>query len=157
MDIGSVSDAELRRLKRMIDGELSRRETLATAGQKLDTIVREVLTAEGVEQGEEWETGRSYPKGWTVTRDGVAYTSQIPNNVWPPADPDDPQTGRWWKPETTGEDVENHVWTEWVDVKVGEVWEYDGTDYRVTQSHTTQPGWEPPNTPALWEVVDAET
>lgn len=155
MDIADASDSELRQLKRMIDGELSRRETLASAGQKLDTIVREVLTAEGVEQGEEWESGRSYPKGWTVTRDGVAYTSQIPNNVWPPADPADPQTGRWWVPETTGEAEAANEWAPWIDVAVGETWAYEGADYRVVQAHQTQPGWEPPNVPALWEKIDA--
>ncbi|HCG55318.1 MAG TPA: hypothetical protein DEW39_04000 [Brevibacterium sp.] len=137
----------------MIDTELERRKTLATAGQKLDTIVREVLTAEGVEQGEEWESGKSYPKSWTVTRDGITYTSQIPNNVWPPGDTNDPQTGRWWKPETTDEAAEENIWAEWVDVVVGEVWEYEGDDYKVLQAHTTQPGWEPPNAPALWEKV----
>lgn len=30
---------------------------------------------------------------------------------------------------------------------------YDGVTYRVVQAHTTQPGWEPPNVPALFEVV----
>ena len=155
MDIADASDAELHQLKRMIDTELSRRETLASAGQKLDTIVREVLTAEGVEQGEEWESGRSYPKGWTVTRDGVAYTSQIPNNVWPPADPADPQTGRWWKPETTDESEAANEWAPWIDVAVDEIWTHEGTDYRVVQAHQTQPGWEPPNVPALWEAVNA--
>ncbi|ANZ40006.1 serine protease [Lentzea guizhouensis] len=28
---------------------------------------------------------------------------------------------------------------------------YDGASYRVLQPHTSQPGWEPPNTPALWQ------
>ena len=40
MDIGSVSDVELRQLKRMIDGELSRRETLANAGRAMDDIAQ---------------------------------------------------------------------------------------------------------------------
>ncbi|MFD4636388.1 alpha-lytic protease prodomain-containing protein [Lentzea sp. NPDC058436] len=28
---------------------------------------------------------------------------------------------------------------------------YDGASYRVIQPHTSVPGWEPPNTPALWQ------
>ncbi|GAA4416438.1 alpha-lytic protease prodomain-containing protein [Actinokineospora soli] len=28
---------------------------------------------------------------------------------------------------------------------------YGGASYRVIQPHTSQPGWEPPNTPALWQ------
>ena len=153
MDIADASDAELRQLKRMIDTELSRRETLATAGRKLDTIVREVLTAEGVTEGEEWESGKSYPKGWTVTRNDVQYTSQIPNNVWTPGDPNDPQTGRWWKPETTDEAEAANEWAPWIDVAVDEIWTHESADYRVVQAHQTQPGWEPPNVPALWEKV----
>lgn len=35
-------------------------------------------------------------------------------------------------------------------VTVGDLRTYNGTVYRVTQSHTTQSGWEPPNVPALW-------
>lgn len=153
MDIRDASDAELRRLKTMIDTELDRRQTLATAGQKLDSIVREVLTAEGVSEGEEWESGKSYPKDWTVVRDGVRYTSQIPNNVWMPGDPSDPQTGRWWKPETTDKAEESGAWAPWVDVAVGETRTYEGTGYRAIQAHQTQPGWEPPSVPALWEKV----
>lgn len=37
-----------------------------------------------------------------------------------------------------------------VSVSVGEKYRYEGTLYRVVQSHTTQVGWEPPNAPALW-------
>ena len=155
MDIGSVSDAELRQLKRMIDGELSRRETLANAGRKLDTIVREVLAAEGITEGEEWESGKSYPKDWTVTHDSVTYTSQISNNVWTPGDPNDPQTGRWWKPETTDDAEAANEWAPWIDVAVGETWTYEGTEYKVIQAHQTQTGWEPPNVPALWEKINA--
>ena len=155
MDIRDATDAELRQLKHMIDGELSRRETLANAGRKLDTIVREVLTAEGVTEGEEWEAGKSYPKDWTVTRNDVQYTSQIPNNVWTPGDPNDPQTGRWWKPETIDDAEAANEWAPWIDVAVGETWTYEGTEYKVIQAHQTQPGWEPPSLPALWEKINA--
>ncbi|MGP3981401.1 carbohydrate-binding protein [Streptomyces sp. KR80] len=30
---------------------------------------------------------------------------------------------------------------------------YDGRNYRCLQAHTSQTGWEPPNTPALWQEV----
>ncbi|MFD0540014.1 carbohydrate-binding protein [Actinomadura luteofluorescens] len=30
---------------------------------------------------------------------------------------------------------------------------YDGASYRCLQAHTAQPGWTPPNVPALWERV----
>lgn len=37
-------------------------------------------------------------------------------------------------------------------VVVGDQREYEGVVYSCLQSHKTQTGWEPPNTPALWEV-----
>ena len=88
MDIGSVSDAELRQLKTMIDGELSRRETLANAGRAMDDIARSVLAASGVEPGNEWaqptDATNAYPKDWTVTHDGKTWVSLTPANVWQP-------------------------------------------------------------------------
>lgn len=36
---------------------------------------------------------------------------------------------------------------------VGQLASYSGTDYRCRQNHTSLVGWEPPNVPALWEVV----
>src|SRR5687768_14510910 len=29
---------------------------------------------------------------------------------------------------------------------------YQGPTYKCLQAHTSQPGWEPPNTPALWQL-----
>ena len=88
MDIGSVSDAELRRLKRMIDGELSRRETLANAGRAMDDIARSVLAARGQVDGDEWvqptDATNAYPKDWTVTHDGKTWVSLTPANVFEP-------------------------------------------------------------------------
>jgi hypothetical protein len=36
---------------------------------------------------------------------------------------------------------------------VGDRVSYAGRDYRCTQAHTSLAGWEPPNTPALWQPV----
>nr|BFE88326.1 hypothetical protein GCM10020093_109270 [Planobispora longispora] len=30
---------------------------------------------------------------------------------------------------------------------------YGGATYRCLQAHTSLPGWEPPNVPALWQRV----
>lgn len=46
--------------------------------------------------------------------------------------------------------------TEWIAriwVDAGEELDYGGSTYRCRQGHTTQAGWEPPNAPALWELV----
>ena len=88
MDIGSVGDAELQQLKRMIDGELSRRETLANAGRAMDDIARSVLAAQGQVDGDEWvqptDATNAYPKGWTVLHGGKTWVSLTPANVFEP-------------------------------------------------------------------------
>lgn len=88
MDIGTVSDAELRQLKTMIDTELSRRETLANAGRAMDDITRSVLAASGQVDGGVWvqPTGatNAYPEGWTVEHDGKQWVSLTPANVFEP-------------------------------------------------------------------------
>ena len=66
MDIRDATDAELRRLKTMIDGELDRRRTLASAGKQMDAIARDVLAAQGITDGDEWvqptDATNAYPK-----------------------------------------------------------------------------------------------
>ena len=88
MDIADASDAELHQLKRMIDTELYRRETLATAGRAMDGIARSVLAAQGQTDGGEWvqptDATNAYPKDWTVTFGGKTWVSLTPANVWRP-------------------------------------------------------------------------
>jgi chitinase len=36
---------------------------------------------------------------------------------------------------------------------VGDLVTYGGHTYRCIQAHTSQVGWEPPNVPALWQLV----
>ncbi|MFI0410659.1 M4 family metallopeptidase [Actinomadura sp. 3N508] len=46
--------------------------------------------------------------------------------------------------------------TTWADGKTynaGDVVTYEGVQYRCLQSHTSMPGWTPPNVPALWEAI----
>ncbi|SCF59447.1 streptogrisin C [Streptomyces sp. DconLS] len=37
--------------------------------------------------------------------------------------------------------------------QAGDTVAYGGATYRCLQTHQAQPGWEPPNTPALWQRV----
>jgi hypothetical protein len=41
-------------------------------------------------------------------------------------------------------------WAPNVAYNVGDLVTYDGVTYSCRQAHTSQVGWEPPNTPALW-------
>jgi chitinase len=48
---------------------------------------------------------------------------------------------------TTGTWVAGHAY------KVGDVVTYNGHTYKCIQAHTSQVGWEPPNVPALWQLI----
>lgn len=44
-------------------------------------------------------------------------------------------------------------WQAYHAYSVGDVVSYNGVNYRCIQAHTSLPGWEPPNVPALWQPV----
>ncbi|MEV0595583.1 glycosyl hydrolase family 18 protein [Nonomuraea cavernae] len=44
-------------------------------------------------------------------------------------------------------------WTAWTAYTAGTRVTYNGVEYECVQSHTSQPGWEPPVVPALWKVT----
>lgn len=151
MDIGSVSDAELRRLKRMIDGELSRRETLANAGRAMDDIARSVLAAQGITDGGEWvqptDATNAYPKDWTVTHDGKTWVSLTPANVW------EPGVSGW------REVVEEGATPEWVQptgahdaYQTGDHVMFEGAEYVSLIDGNT---WSPTDYPQGWEKINA--
>jgi Zn-dependent metalloprotease len=45
------------------------------------------------------------------------------------------------------------TWQTWTAYTAGQTVTYQGASYRCLQSHTSLPGWEPPNTPALWQPI----
>lgn len=47
-------------------------------------------------------------------------------------------------------------WRAGIAVAAGQRYQYSGALYKVQQAHTTQEGWEPPATPALWVAVAAD-
>ena len=46
------------------------------------------------------------------------------------------------------------TWTIGIAVTVGERYQYADKLYKVVQAHTTQAGWTPDATPAMWAVID---
>ena len=149
MDIADASDAELHQLKRMIDTELSRRETLANAGRAMDDIARSVLAAQGQAEGGEWvqptDATNAYPKDWTVTHDGKTWVSLTPANVWPPG-----VSG--WR-----EVVEEGAAPEWVQptgahdaYQTGDHVMFEGAEYVSLIDGNT---WSPTAYPQGWEKI----
>ena len=148
MDIGSVSDAELRQLKRMIDGELSRRETLATAEKKAADLNVEFLAAAGVTDGDVWRQPTSavdaYPKDWTVQHGGKTWVSLVAANVWEP-------------PTSWREVVEEGETPEWVQptgatdaYSKGDRVMFEGAEYVSLIDGNT---WSPTDYPQGWEKI----
>ncbi|WP_049572203.1 carbohydrate-binding protein [Nonomuraea sp. SBT364] len=45
------------------------------------------------------------------------------------------------------------AWAAWTSYTAGTRVTHNGADYEAVQSHTSQPGWEPPNVPALWKAA----
>jgi chitin-binding protein len=45
------------------------------------------------------------------------------------------------------------TWAAGTSYPVGATVTYNGLSYRCRQAHTSLPGWEPPNVPALWERI----
>jgi len=45
------------------------------------------------------------------------------------------------------------AWAPNVAYAVGDTVTYSGSSYKCLQAHTSQTGWEPPNVPALWQLV----
>ncbi|MEU6715564.1 glycosyl hydrolase family 18 protein [Nonomuraea sp. NPDC046802] len=43
------------------------------------------------------------------------------------------------------------AWAPWTAYATGARVTYNGVEYECIQGHTSQPGWEPPNVPALWK------
>ena len=150
MDIGEATDAELRQLKTMIDTELARRETLATAGRAMDDIARSVLAAQGQVDGGVWvqptDATNAYPKGWTVTHDGKEWVSLTPANVWEP-------------PTAWREVVEEGAAPEWVQptgahdaYQTGDHVMFEGAEYVSLIDGNT---WSPTAYPQGWEKLNA--
>ena len=148
MDIGSVSDAELRRLKRMIDGELSRRETLATAEKKAAELNAEFLAAAGVTDGDVWRQPTSavdaYPKDWTVQHNDKTWVSLVAANVWEP-------------PTSWREVVEEGETPEWVQptgatdaYQTGDHVMFEGAEYVSLIDGNV---WSPTDYPQGWEKI----
>ena len=162
IDVSELSDADLESLRVAVAAEMGRRHAEQEAIGSMDALIRDTLARLSREPGGEWVQPThaldSYPDGWVVTMGGRRYESLIFANVTVPG-----TDGRWWRdlgpvdpdPDEPEPDPDTPpVWTVGVAYTVGDTVTYDGHTYTCLQSHTSQPGWEPPNVPALWTKED---
>ena len=122
---------------------------LGLSDADLDALFEKAKAGEGVEADEGNDdglvVGRWYGPGDQVEHKDVTYEVSraflYANAEWSPADlaahlvaiPDNDE----WQPQAAYQ-VDDEV-------------TYEGMTYRCLQGHTSQNGWEPPNTPALWD------
>lgn len=150
MDIRDADTAELRRLKTMIDSELDRRETLATASRKAAELNVDYLRAAGITEGDEWRQPRSavdsYPKDWIAAHNGKTWTSLVDGNVWEPGASawrelaSDPDVAPEWIQPTGAHDA----------YSTGDRVTFEGAEYVSKIDGNT---WSPTAYPAGWELV----
>ncbi|GAA5102315.1 lytic polysaccharide monooxygenase [Nocardia iowensis] len=78
-------------------------------------------------------------------------TTPSPTTTVPPTTTTVPPTTTTTPPTTTPPGSQE--WAPGRSYQVGSEVTYDGARYRCLQSHTANPGWEPANTPALWQKL----
>ena len=112
----------------------------------------ELLSVQPALEGRVWQTGLSVQIGDVYSYAGFlwrciqAHTTQT---GWEP----DKVPALWRKVEIIHEDTKR-IWQAGVDYALGDSIFYpdeNGTEYACITAHTSQTGWEPPNTPALWQ------
>ena len=94
----------------------------------------------------EWIPNEQVSVGWERIYLGITYvvtTAHLTQEAWVP-----PLTlGTLWAIPSDGS------WAIGVAYSVNDEVSYEGDDYKCLQGHTSQAGWEPPNVPALWELL----
>ncbi len=112
----------------------------------------ELLSVQPALEGRAWQAGLSvqigdvYSHGGFLWRCIQAHTTQT---GWEP----DKTPALWRKVEIIHEDTKR-IWQSGVDYALNDSVFYpneNGTEYTCITAHTSQTGWEPPNTPALWQ------
>ena len=97
----------------------------------------------------DWIAGEQVQVGTRRKYDEVVYEclqAQVTESTWTP-----PATPALW--QIVQEEPPTGEWAAWTPYTIGDRVMYQGVEYECRQSHTSQPGWEPPNVLALWLPV----
>lgn len=100
------------------------------------------------DSGAAWSAGLQVTPGDAVTYGGKTYTclqAHITLGTWTP----DVTPALWAVQEAPGASA----WQPGVQYKAGDRRTHQGKTYECLQAHTSQTGWEPPGTPALWKEI----
>lgn len=156
IDLAELTDADLDSLYLAVNAEVGRRRTLKAIPQQMAELNRAYQTSSGYQDGEPWQPRMgavgAYMDGDRVTHRDKTWESLIDFNVQEPGDPADPQAYRWWA--DLSDPVPEGEWAPGVEYETGQTVTYNGVEYTCIQAHTSNTGWEPPLTAALWQPVE---
>lgn len=111
-----------------------------------DTPALFLVYREDAESVLEWVAGEEVAVGTLRAYEGVTYRclqAHVTQTDWTP-----PATPALWTVVSDEEPTDE--WQPWTAYAIGDVVTYNGVEYECIQAHTSHPGWEPPNVPALW-------
>lgn len=156
IDFAGMSSEELEQLIDGATAEVRKRRVLESAQRKAEELSREVLAAEGVNEGDPWRqpTGAhdAYPMGWVVEHGGQMWESLVAGNVWEPgvsgwrAQPgegEDPDTPAEWVKPTGGHDA----------YSTGDRVTFNGQVYESAMDGNV---WSPADYPVGWILIEEE-
>lgn len=95
-----------------------------------------------------WKPGISVAKGDTLTHNGSMWVCISPHTTQAGWEPGTSTQSLWRRVQPTG----SSVWQPDTDYATGAECTYNDIAYICIQGHTSQVGWEPPNTPSMWQV-----
>jgi chitin-binding protein len=96
-----------------------------------------------------WQAYQMYMVGELVSYNGRTYVCRQGHTSLPNWQPD--VVPALWLVAVNSAAGDIQTWQSPVAYSIGDRVVYNGQNYRARQSHVSLPGWEPPNTPALWE------
>lgn len=171
IDLQALSDGEFRTLRRAVLDEKARRDAAPAVEEALDAAAQEYHAANPPDTTDDgtpvWRQPvgafDAWPVGAVVAHAGKRWRNILPKvNVWEPGndgpvptweelrEPEPPADGQT-PPIDSDPEPEVPAWAPSVAYPVGHLATHDDATYRCVQAHTSQPGWEPPNVPALWQ------
>ncbi|HVJ22049.1 MAG TPA: carbohydrate-binding protein [Polyangiaceae bacterium] len=113
-------------------------------------VTDEALSSCTVSDNPAWKVNTSYATGARVSYSGKVYEAvqgHTSRTGWEPTN----TPSLWRIPNACA----TTAWAAQTNYAVGNIVEFGGASYKCVQAHTSLSGWEPPLTPALWQLTSS--
>lgn len=145
--LATFTEDELIKLSQAIDAEYSRRRTLASAKEQMESLAQEYAEAVKDSPAEEFAPGKVIGPGERILVKGIEYVNT--SGAFLSVSPDDYPLGF-----QLADAPEPEAFPEWnpnsYQYKQGDQFNYKGTVYKVIQAHTSAPHWTPDAVASLY-------